>query len=110
MSGNRDWAKIIAIILAIVFFLFWIIGTTINTSDYDVLKEKYNSLNNDCTNYVQNSNTTVNDSVQIIASVCQSQLRNLQNQWEISFTNLLNCYEQGTATCKYQKPTLNLTG
>lgn len=78
---KRDWVKIIVIILAIVFFLFWIIGTTINTSEIDVLTNKYNDLYASCKASSDVSNTIINQSVQVLVATCKASLDNLNNQW-----------------------------
>jgi hypothetical protein len=109
MAENEDWVKSTAIVLAIVFFFLWIYGTSINNKDLTTLQQKYDTLYLQCNSSISNSNTNLNDSIILLSTLCQSNLQSLHNQWEISFNNLLNCYEQGTAECKYMKPTLNLS-
>jgi hypothetical protein len=105
----KDWVKVTAISLAIIFFFMWILGTSLNNSDYELLTEKYNILYDHCNNTIQNSNSDVNDTVTILTSAYQAQLQNLQNQWQLSFNTLLNCYTYGTPECPYTTPTLNLS-
>ena len=94
MSEKRDLVKIIAIILAILFFILWII------SAYQ-------------TSFVTQTNQDVSEvckvSLQNTVTICQSQLNNLQNQWLASFDTLLNCYKNSVSECQYRIPTLNTT-
>ena len=107
---KRDRVKIIAIVLAIVFFLFWIIGTTTNTSEINDLTNKYNDLYANCKASSDVSNSLTNLSVQVLVATCKASLNNLDSQWQSSFNTLLNCYKNSVASCDYTTPTLNLTG
>lgn len=109
MDEKRDWVKTIAIILAVVFFIFWIVGTSSNTNDNEMLSQRYQDLYDTCNATLQNDAVIMNTTTQTLTMMCQTQLQNLHNQWQISFDSLMNCYEQGTAQCKYTTPTLNLT-
>ncbi|MEK6917883.1 MAG: hypothetical protein AABW51_02945 [Nanoarchaeota archaeon] len=92
MGEKRDWVKTIAIILAIVFFIFWLITS-------------YDSTNQQQT--TQDVATICNTSIQNTIDVCQMQYQNLHTQWQIAFASLKNCYEQGSPECNYIVPTLN---
>ena len=96
MAQKRDWIKIIAIGLAILFFIFWIISS--NNNSYA------NQTNQDL---VVICNASIQSAVTIIASACKSQLINLQNQCELSLDTVLNCYTNNIAKCDYHTPILN---
>lgn len=101
----KDKVKVTAIVLAIVFFFLWILGTTLNGSDYDLLQQKYDTLSNQYNDLSDVANSSIN----LVGSVCQSQLQNLDSQWRLAYNTLENCYVQGTAECNPLTPTLNLT-
>lgn len=109
MADKADWTKNVAIALAVIFFIFWIVGTTLNNNENELLQQKYDNLYAQCESSIQNSNTDFNSSVELLSTICKSSLQNLQNQWESSISNLRNCYKQGTPQCEYTTPSLNLT-
>jgi hypothetical protein len=109
MENKRDWVKIVAIILAVAFFVFWIMGTTINSNENELLKQKYDELYKTCQASAEASNTATNQSVELLTSVCKVALMNLNSQWQSSFSTLLNCYKNNIPTCEYSTPALNLT-
>ena len=92
MNGKRDWVKTTAVILAVIFFIFWIIAANDNS-------------------YVLHTNSDIaticNVSIENTLTICKATIQSLHNQWQSSLDTLLNCYENNVPKCNYSTPTLN---
>lgn len=77
MKNKRDWVKIIAMILAILFFLLYV-GTEWGARF--IIEEQQ--------------------------KICKDELTTLHNNWLQTKTTILNCYENNLATCNYNEPNL----
>lgn len=123
MSKKRDWVKIIAICLAIVFFILWILTRSNNTQIGTTCEQKitqYEQGNNltltlceqKITEYQQALNQTLSlceiGKNQTVIN-CNQAYKTLFYQWQSSFNTVLNCYENNVPNCKYSIPTLNET-
>jgi len=97
MAG-RDWVKIIAIILAIVFFLFWIIGTNSTSNETELVFQQYQNLYDSCNISLQNTIQT-----------CKVSYSTLNSQWQSAFDTLSDCYVNNVPLCNYHYPIVNLT-
>jgi len=104
-----DLVKVFAIILSIVFFIFWVVGVNTTSNENELLKQQYDLLYSQCNSSISNSNVVINNSVEFLTNYCNQKLKNLHDMWGLSFNNLLNCYTSGTAKCNYILPTLNFS-
>ena len=98
MTEKRDWVKIIAIVLAILFFVLWLLADSESTSQAQTNED----LSVVCQQVIQN-----------LTDLCeqgkQATLDLANYQWQASFNTLLNCYENNVPKCKYTIPSVNNT-
>ncbi len=76
MTKRKDWVKRIAIILAIVFFIMWVVNILNNFTEIQTFDK------------------------------CETNIKELHTQWQYAYNTLNNCYENNMPSCTVNIPTL----
>ncbi len=100
MGEKRDWVKIIAICLAILFFILWIAIRSNNTYQAQTNQD----LSVVCQQVINNTVTVCQQTINNTNVICQQSLKNLNDRWQSSFNIVLNCYQNGVKSCQYSYP------
>lgn len=79
MARKTDWVKIIAIILAILFFIFWRTSVYISDSYFYECEEQ--------------------------SEEWEEAYNQLYSDWQDAYTTLNNCYQNGLSVCNVNVPT-----
>ncbi len=87
MQQKMDWVKTIAIALAVLFFILWIINVGNNAQEVNV---------NSC-----------NAEIIQLHNSCNAEIRQVFNSWQYAYNTLHNCYTNSMPSCDINVPILN---
>ncbi len=105
MDKKRDWVKIIAIVLAILFFIFWII-TGFNSETQEQTNQDISII---CNQAINNTALICKQSIDNNDMLWYTNYKSLHFQWQNTFNTLLNCYKNNIPSCDYSLPQINET-
>lgn len=101
MSKKRDWVKIIAIGLAILFFIFWIYAGY-SFSNEEELRFNYENDLILCKAELENQKQICINAIGDSGDLCEKTLLEYQSKYDCWERGTVECYKNGDVIC-YEK-------